>query len=140
MTNLSNVELFRVYAGTTFAVLYETFPLSCQLNAEQIIDHCKLADDEDSRAQHLHLIEATWRWLEKTDYLDHNQNNGAYNLTPRSFEGLTFLDDADSGLCRGDKLRQLTQKVGGATAIESIAEIVSELLGSGAKAAYAFLA
>ena len=140
MSNHSNVDLFRVYAGTTFAFLYEAFPLSTKLQAKDLVAHCNLVSDQSGRTRHEMIVRETWRWLKETDYLRQNAQTGDYDLTPRSFEGLTFLDQPQDGVCRGDKLRHLSQKVGVETVSETIAEIVTKLLGSSARVALSALA
>lgn len=140
MSDYTNIDLFRIYAGTTFAFLYESFPMSKQLNAGELVEHCNLANDQTSRSAHELIVRETWRWLHETDYLRHDADTDTYNLTPRSFEGLTFLDNAADNVCRGDKLRQLSQKVGVETVSETMAEIVTNILGSGTRAALSFLA
>jgi len=137
---MTNLDLFRLYTGTTFALLYEAFPMRRRLDAAELVEHCKLTDNAISREKHLRLVEETWRWLVETGYLRHDIETGYYDLTPQSFGGLTFLDDAEAGVCRGDKLRQLTKTVGSETAIETIAGIVSLILGAGARSAYSMLA
>ncbi len=133
MSKLANIELFRVYAGATFALLYESFPLKSRLDASQIIDHCSLADDAISHARHLQLVEQTWRWLVETDYLRYDEQTSTYDLTPRSFEGLTFLDDANEGVCRGEALLQLTANVASKSFSNAISEVVVRIMGSGAR-------
>lgn len=139
MNLTSNIDLFRYYTGATFARLYEHFPIALDMNSSQLVDELKLVSDAQERKRHVELVEAAWQWLVATGYLQHDEQTGAYSLTPLSFDGLTFLDDPDSGVCRGDKLRTLTQRVTTATVSETVAEIVARLLGSGAKAAYGFI-
>ncbi len=139
MSDYTNIDLFRIYSGTTFAMLYESFPMSKKLDASQLVEHCKLANDQASRATHELIVHETWRWLKETGYLRYDIDSDSYDLTPRSFEGLTFLDDPSGGLCRGDKLRQLSRKVGVETVSETMAEIVTNILGSSTRAALSFL-
>lgn len=136
MTDYTNIDLFRIYSGTTFALLYEAFPLSKKLEARELIEHCSIATDQPSRTAHEEIVNETWRWLRETAYLRYDPNTETYDLTPRSFEGLTFLDKPNEGICRGDQLRQLTKKVGGEAVSETIAEIVTQILGTGARAAF----
>ena len=105
MSDYTNIDLFRIYAGTTFAFLYESFPMSKQLNAGELVEHCNLANDQTSRSAHELIVRETWRWLHETDYLRHDADTDTYNLTPRSFEGLTFLDNAADNVCRGCPFR-----------------------------------
>ena len=140
MSDYTNIDLFRIYSGTTFAFLYEAFPLSTKLNAGQLVEHCDIANDQASRAAHELIVRETWRWLIVTGYLRYDTTSDTFDLTPKSFEGLTFLDDATGCVCRGDKLRQLSRKAGVETASETMAEIVTSILGSGTRAALSFLA
>ncbi len=140
MKEQANIDLFRIYAGATFAALYEVFPLGRATTAAELVDRLGLADDPATRTCHLAIIEAAWQWLKDTGYLRQDPATGALNLTPRSFEGLTFLDDPATAVCRGDKLRQLSSNIGRATVAETIAELVTQVLGSGARAAYSYLA
>ena len=139
MNTTSNVDLFRHYTGVTFARLYEQFPISTDMDAALLVDELGLAATPEQRERHIELIEAGWQWLIATDYLAFDDHAGAYSLTPRSFDGLTFLDEPDSGVCRGDQLRSLSQRVTTATVSETIAEIVARVLGNGAKAAYGLI-
>jgi len=139
MTSTSNVDLFRYYTGVTFARLYDRFPMSTELDAAHLVDELGLVTTAEQRECHIKLVTAGWQWLIASQYLAYDERAGTYSLTPRSFDGLTFLDNPDSGVCRGDQLRNLTQRVTTATVSETIAEIVARVLGSGAKAAYGFI-
>ena len=140
MTHETNVDFFRLYAGRTFAQLYSSFPIRSRLDAVQMVEDCGTVISINGRTRQLEIINATWRWLAETGFLDHDPSTNTYNLTPRSFEGLTFLDDQASGVCRGDQLRELAQRTVNASVAQSVAEIVTKILGSGARAAYSFLA
>lgn len=139
MSDYSNIDLFRIYSGTTFAFLYEAFPLSTKLDARQLVEHCDIANDRADRAAHELIVHETWRWLSETGYLRYDTSSGTCDLTPKSFEGLTFLDDPSGGVCRGERLRQLSQKVGVGTVSETMAGIVTNILGSSTRAALSFL-
>lgn len=140
MTNHTNVDLFRIYSGTTFALLYDAFPLSKELKTTELVEHCKLAADKVDQAKHELIVRETWRWLVEAGYLHKNAETGRFDLTLRSFEGLTFLDNPNDGVCRGDRLVRLSQKVGVETVSETIAEIVTKVLGTSTRAALSVLA
>lgn len=140
ITKHTNIDRFRIYSGTTFADLYEVFPPRKKLDAGELVNHCNIVTDQHGREAHELIVTETWRWLKEMDYLRYDGSSGTYDLTPRSFEGLSFWDNPSDSVCRGEKLRQLTQKTGVETLSETIAEIVTKVLGSGARSALAFLA
>jgi hypothetical protein len=76
-SDYTNIDLFRIYAGTTFAFLYELFPLGKRLEAGQLVEQCNLATDHTSRAEYELIVHATWRWLKETDYLRYDPNADA---------------------------------------------------------------
>ena len=131
----SNIELFRIYSGVTFAFLYDSFPLDRKITPGELIEHCGLVTDSESYRQHEQLIIASFEWLIKVEYLSYNQQTHGYSLTVRSFDSLTIVQDEGTNICRGDRLRQLSKEVANASVAESIAEVVTQTLNSGARAA-----
>ena len=139
MTDYANIDLFRIYSGATFAILYESFPISTKLNTAELVEHCNIAFDQSSRTAHEQILKESLRWLREMDYLRYNENSETFYLTVRSFEGLSFMDDPSDGQCRGEKLKQLTQKVGVEAAAETISAIVTKILGSSARTALSLM-
>jgi hypothetical protein len=135
LVGTSNIDLFRFYAGATFGLLYESFPISRNLTHSELIGSC----GNDERSRHEQIIIETWRWLMDTGYLRQIPDTGAFDLTLKSFDALTILDGPDETACRGAKLAQFTKQVGRHAVSETVAEIVAKVLGSGAIAAYTLL-
>jgi len=139
MKKYTNIEMFRIYSGTAFARLYEQFPLSTRFDVGELIEHCGLATNASARTSHMRLVMETLRWLEETGQIRLNKGPGTYDLTPRSFYELSAVPDREENICHGDRLRELAKEVGSESVAKTLAEIVTQIFGTGIKAAYSFL-
>lgn len=88
------VELFEVYAGKTFARLYERFPLSTEIKVEELVQGVE-AGDFDKNAQ-MNIAGHTLMWLQSAGYLEPVRKDETHppfrgTLTAKGFECLQAL-------------------------------------------------
>lgn len=139
---MKNIERFNLYTAHILATLYETFPVSKQLQAGEIVVAMKavvpFANEKDQRDLN-GFVGQTLLWLTETGYL--LQRGGTspfrYVLSPKAFEAMNAaLPDALSkkegkggAKTVGEKLTEVAVDTAKETGTETKSQVIAQLVG-----------
>lgn len=139
---MRNVELFNVYAGKAFALLYEAFPLPKAISVEDLVNSVSLDDVAENTARQ--VAGHTMLWLADTGYVNRLGEIAPfrYVLSSKGFEVLNttpFDTEKKPEPPLGDQLLAQTKNIVSSAAIDVVKDTVKKALGVGILAGFKYL-
>lgn len=140
---MTNIELFKIYAGEVFALLYEEFPMPWQINSEEMVRRANIIAievDQTEYKRHRQICKQTTRWLAETGYLiegGRDAANPTFVLSAKGFASLAAHNSEGKAigetLVAATKENGLAHEIGGEARRAAISESVGQIIGAVAK-------
>jgi len=136
---MENIEIFNVYAGRIFALLYASFPIARAIRHADTVNPpervAEVGTDTEGGKRKMEIASQTVMWLADTGYLIVRGSDPIrYVLSPKALEALNavipVLSPKEQAKTLGDQLTEATKQAGTEAKNKVIGELVGQVIGA----------
>jgi hypothetical protein len=134
---MKNIELFDLYVGKIFVLLYEEFPVRKNINACDFLGYKEKYDESnytDKEDKECGIFESTMEWLQESGYILYKEKSSVWYIDViLSAKGLELLKAVPESVRTKKSIGEHINHLARESTDESLKQAVNMLLSMGLK-------